>query len=573
MQMHKPFIVLGIVLVLAFISVPEAAIVKHTFHVGNLTLTRLCHTRVVVAINEKTPGPIIEVNEGDTLVIEAINNSPYNITLHWHGIFQRLSGWADGANMITQCPILPGNKYTYKFKVVGQEGTLWWHAHLSFLRETVHGALIIKPKKGPKSYPFSKPFQEIPIILGEWWNDDVFTIDRQAFLTGGVTPHADAFTINGQPGDLYNCSTNDTYKFIVEPGKTYLLRIINAALNNQLFFKIANHSFRIVAVDASYTNPYETDTIVIAPGQTVDALLTTNVKPARYYMAARAYQSTDPPAPIFANTTSRAVLEYSSATSSTSGQLVMPDLPIFNDTLTAHTFFSNLTGLVRPGFETVPLYVDERLFVTIGLGFADCLPSQTLCNSSSLAASMNNASFLFPSGISILEAHYKDLKGVYTVDFPYKPPVSFDFTNISVNSDKLLTPFTKTSKGTKVIKVKFNTTIEIVLQNTAIIGIESHPMHIHGHNFYILTQGFGNYNEIEAIKSFNLNDPLVRNTISVPTGGWAVIRFTTTNPGVWFVHCHIDTHLRLGLATILEVENGPTKNYILPAPPVDFPKC
>jgi laccase len=59
--------------------------------------------------------------------------------------------------MITQCPILPVNKYTYKFNVVGQEGTLWWHAHLSFLRQTVHGALIIRSRKGVEAYPFPKP--------------------------------------------------------------------------------------------------------------------------------------------------------------------------------------------------------------------------------------------------------------------------------------------------------------------------------------------------------------------------------------------------------------------------------
>lgn len=325
----------------------------------------------------------------------------------------------------------------------------------------------------------------------------------------------------------------DTYRVKVEAGKTYLVRIINAALNNQLFFKIANHSFTVEAVDACYTNPYQTDLIVIAPGQTVDALMVANAPPARYYMAARAYESANPPAPIFVNSTTRAIVEYMSAMSIASP--VMPDLPSFYDTPSAHRFFSNLTGLVRPGDPTVPLSVDKRLFITVGLGFADCLPSQTLCNASqgqlSLAASMNNASFLPPSSMSLLEAHFRSVHGIYTTDFPEKPPILFDYTNISLTSGTTLSPLKKTTKGTRLIRLTYNTTVEIVLQNTAIIGIESHPIHIHGHDFYILAQGFGNYDEAEAVKGFNLKDPLKRNTVAVPTGGWAVIRFTTTNPG------------------------------------------
>ena len=80
-------------------------------------------------------------------------------------MFQKLSGWADGPDMVTQCPIRPGSNYTYKFRIIKQEGTLWWHAHVSWLRATVYGALIIRPTAG-RSYPFPKPYKEVPILLG-----------------------------------------------------------------------------------------------------------------------------------------------------------------------------------------------------------------------------------------------------------------------------------------------------------------------------------------------------------------------------------------------------------------------
>lgn len=82
-----------------------------------------------------------------------------------HGVKQIRTAWADGPEFITQCPIRPGGSYTYRFTIQGQEGTLWWHAHSSWLRATVYGALIIYPKEG-EFYPFSKPKRETPILLG-----------------------------------------------------------------------------------------------------------------------------------------------------------------------------------------------------------------------------------------------------------------------------------------------------------------------------------------------------------------------------------------------------------------------
>ncbi|CAN1142442.1 LAC7 [Linum perenne] len=185
----------------------SGAVVEHTFNVQNRTLRLLCGKQVVPTVNGSVPGPIVRVQDGDTLVVHVVNNSPYNITIHWHGIFQMLSAWADGPNMITQCPIRPGGSYTYRFTVTGQEGTLWWHAHVSTLRATVYGALIIRPKSG-NPYPFPKPDKEVPIILGEWWNANVVDVESQALATGAGPNNSDAYTINGFPGDLYPCSQN-----------------------------------------------------------------------------------------------------------------------------------------------------------------------------------------------------------------------------------------------------------------------------------------------------------------------------------------------------------------------------
>lgn len=316
----------------------------------------------------------------------------------------------------------------------------------------------------------------------------------------------------------------------VQRGKTYLLRIINAALNNQLFFKIANHKLTVVAVDASYTNPYVTDVVVLGPGQTTDVLLKADQPSALYYMAAHAYISIPEslPAP-FDNTTATGIIAYNGIPRTSRPKF--PIMPNYYDTPTAHKFYSNLTGLVNGRFiSPVPLKVDEHMFVTIGLGFVSCKENGcTSPNGLGFAASMNNQSFVFPTKLSMLQAFYlKKIEGIYTTDFPDKPPLTFDYTN---PSNSTIQAVIMTTKSTKVKKVKFNSTIEVVLQNTALISIENHPIHLHGFNFKVLAQGFGNYNPLKDKYKFNLVNPQERNTISVPTGGWAVIRFQANNPG------------------------------------------
>ncbi|KAL0338240.1 UNVERIFIED_CONTAM: Laccase-7 [Sesamum angustifolium] len=554
---------------LASSSFASAAIVEHSFHVKNLTVNRLCRNQVITAVNGSLPGPTLRVKEGDTLVVHVFNKSPYNLTIHWHGILQLFSGWADGPEYVTQCPIRPGQSYTYRFNVTKQEGTLWWHAHAQWLRATVYGALMIRPRSG-RSYPFPKPHREVPILLGEWWNANVVDVETQAAAVGAAPNDSDAFTINGRPGDLFPCSSKHTYRLKVVHGKTYLLRLINAALNNQFFFKIANHKMTVVGVDASYTNPYITDVVVVAPGQTVDVLLTADQTPGRYYMAANPYISLAGAPAI--NRTTTGIIVYNGTTAS---RPIMPVLPAFNDTPTAYKFFSNLTGLVTSPFWTgVPRQIDEHMFVTVGANLVACdAPGNASCQGLfglKLAASMNNASFQLPTKLSMLEAFFRNVDGIYTTDFPDTPPLQFDYTNASNSFNQALLI---TTKSTKVKKVKFNATVEVVLQNTALIGVESHPIHLHGFNFYVLAQGFGNYNPAIDAEKFNFVNPQARNTIAVPVGGWAVIRFRANNPGVWIIHCHLDVHLPWGLATAFVVENGPTPETSLPPPPPDFPKC
>ncbi|KAJ4910463.1 Laccase-17 [Raphanus sativus] len=165
----------------------------YTLDIKMHNVTRLCHTKSLVSVNGKFPGPKIFAREGDQLLIKVVNHVPNNISLHWHGIRQLRSGWADGPAYITQCSIQTGQSYVYNYTIVGQRGTLWYHAHISWLRATVYGPLIILPKHGVP-YPFPKPHKEVPMVFGEWFNTDTEAIIRQATLTGGGPNVSDAYT-------------------------------------------------------------------------------------------------------------------------------------------------------------------------------------------------------------------------------------------------------------------------------------------------------------------------------------------------------------------------------------------
>ena len=82
-------------------------------------------------INNTYPGPWIEACWGDDIEVTVTNFLPCNgTTVHWHGLRQLDNAENDGVNAVTQCPIAPGDSYTYKFKAL-QYGTSWYHSHYS----------------------------------------------------------------------------------------------------------------------------------------------------------------------------------------------------------------------------------------------------------------------------------------------------------------------------------------------------------------------------------------------------------------------------------------------------------
>jgi laccase len=352
--------------------------------------------------------------------------------------------------------------------------------------------------------------------------------------------------------------TESTYRWVVDYGKTYLVRIVNAAMNAQLFFAIANHNLTVVGMDGNYIKPVVRDYLMICSGQTMDVLLTTNQSLSHYYVAIRQYHDGMPQFQLYDKTNATAILMYS-------GNYTAPEYPIFPSTLPSNMALTAanrfLVGLRSLGSKdhpvNVPLNITTKMYITIAMNQFLCPnASCSAVDGNKLASSLNNISFLNPS-TDILLAYYRyfsiflffcfvrllricsnilfqnmsrNLSGVYTTDFPNWPPVFYNFTQrfLPVNT-------TIPMPGTKVKILNYNEEVEITFQDTNVLNASAiHPMHMHGYNFYVVGSGVGNFNNETDPKTYNLVDPLEVNTIGVPKNGWVTIRFKANNPGKHF---------------------------------------
>ncbi|AES63403.2 laccase-14 [Medicago truncatula] len=540
----------------------------HKFVVKSSSFTRLCSTKNILTVNGEFPGPTLKAHRGDTLIVKVYNQADYNITIHWHGARQVRNPWSDGPEYITQCPIKSGNMFKQIIHLTTEEGTIWWHAHNGWARATVHGAVIIYPKHG-HTYPFPKPHAEVPIILGEWWKEQVMEIPNVANKTGGEPILSNAYTINGQPGYLYPCSKKDTFKMIVDYGKTYLLRIINGVMDEELFFAIKNHKLTVVGKDGLYLKPIKTDYIMITPGQSMDILMEANQPLGHYFMAARSYSSTFGAG--FDNTTTTALLIYTdSHHHHHKKKPILPQLPPYNKTQASTSFTKKFRSLATKTHPiNVPTEVDTHLLFTISVNLLNCTQDKPCTGpfGKRFAASVNNISLVHPY-IDFLSAYYYKIPGVFEMDFPRIPTREFNYT-----ADKLPEYFLSTSFGTKVLVLDYDASVELVLQGTNVLASDNHPVHLHGYSFYVIGWGFGNFDPKNDPKNYNLIDPPEETTVGVPNNGWVAIRFRADNPGMWLLHCHIERHATWGMSMVFLVKDGPNPQTQMLPPPRDLPKC
>lgn len=131
---------------------------------------------------------------------------------------------------------------------------------------------------------------------------------------------------------------------------------------------------------------------------------------------------------------------------------------------------------------------------------------------------------------------------------------------------------------THVLQVPLNSVVELILIDIGVTFDANHPFHLHGNTFRVVAmERLGSNTTVEEVKNRDklglikrkLHKAPIKDTVTVPDGGFTILRFHANNPGYWFFHCHIDFHAAIGMALVFKVG----ENYDIPPVPKNFPTC
>jgi FtsP/CotA-like multicopper oxidase with cupredoxin domain len=146
--------------------------------------------KLMFLVNGKFPGPVIEGNQGDRVVVQVNNFMTIPTSIHFHGQYQNgaflchspLSlgtGFMDGTEGVTQCGIPPSQSFTYNF-TLNPSGTSWWHAHYSTeYQDGILGPMIIHDRTEP-NYNVNGDFI---IMVMDWYHENGLSL-----LPGYLSP-------------------------------------------------------------------------------------------------------------------------------------------------------------------------------------------------------------------------------------------------------------------------------------------------------------------------------------------------------------------------------------------------
>ena len=196
--------------------------------------------------NGTFPGPTIEANVGDTLIVNFTNNLNTSTTIHWHGL--ELPANMDGSMLAQPSIAANGGTFRYEFKLLNA-ATYWYHPHIESnvqVEKGLYGALIVREPEIDKQY--NLPSKETTIILDDILLGDSGQIEPPSYQEPITDPIANATTqLNGREGDVFLIngkalepltSRGDDIQVIqVHSGTPVRLRLINAA--NARFFRLS----------------------------------------------------------------------------------------------------------------------------------------------------------------------------------------------------------------------------------------------------------------------------------------------------------------------------------------------
>lgn len=456
-------------------------------------------------VNNKITGPTIFADWGDNIEVTVINNLRANGTsIHWHGIHMKNTNLADGANGVTECPVPPGRRKVYRFRAT-QYGTSWYHSHFSAqYGNGVTGSILIY---GPTSDNYDVDLGVFPI--SDYYYQTADKIVEQVLHVPGA-PSSDNVLFNGTaPHPVTGAGTRAVVT--LQPNKKHKLRLINPSTENHFQLKLQNHSMTVVATDFVPVTPKTVDSLFLGVGQRYDVIIDTTGKPAGSYWfnatfgggGACGLTLAGKPAAIFRYQGSPNVNPPNTINTEPADHNCLDDI--------------SYSPVVSRTVPTTNFPVTDANTLPIEFNFAPNLLTWRV-NGSAIDVNWNKpiAEYVLSGNTSYPEQHNVDI--------------------INGNS---------------------NTWVYWLIENDP-EGTFSipHPMHLHGHDYVVVgrsppqapggpTHVFNPATDRGLLKA---NNPVRRDVVMLPAGGWMIMAFKLNNPGAWLMHCHIAWHVSGGLS-------------------------
>ncbi len=221
----------------------------------------------VFAYNGRVPGPLLEVSEGDSVIVHFRNDLPEATTVHWHGL--HLPFTSDGSPFH---PVEPGEEYTYAFRVqAGTAGTYWYHPHPHHrsayqVGKGLYGGIIVRDPDDP----LPSSLTERLLIL----SDNRFDSDGAIDFAQEDTRQAEIDEMNGREGDIVFVNDEITPTLAIRTGEVQRWRVINASGARIYRLALPGHTFLHVGSDGGlFEHPVEVDELVLAAGERAELLV------------------------------------------------------------------------------------------------------------------------------------------------------------------------------------------------------------------------------------------------------------------------------------------------------------
>lgn len=359
-----------------------------------------------------------------------------------------------------------------------------------------YGLQVTHIRQGPASSNYDIDIGPVPVC--DWTHLTAYqfeSLTNAALQRGGPGPSSDNILIGGKNKNTINGGGSySQYSFT--PGKKHLLRLINSAVDNAIRVSIDNHQMQLVTSDLVPVKPLSVDSVLLSAGQRYDVIVTANQTVGNYWMRATVENACQ-------NGNKGSGLAVVSYIGAKSGNPTTKSTAVDNGC----TEPSPLTPWVPNTVGSVSQFQSQATNLNVNLE----IPQVTTNNQNVVVWGVNM------TGINIAW-DMPTLSYVYQGNTTY--PETYNLISLP-------------NEGVWVFW--------IIQETPGGVANIAHPIHLHGHDFYLLGTGTGTFDKATDPQNLQYSNPTRRDTAFLPAGGWMVIAWPTDNPGAWLMHCHVSS--------------------------------